>query len=273
VSPPLAAAAAAEEHPIDQEVDQLHATTFTPYDASLVPLTTLYDCKPAWHVEELLLGAHALTHDVQRGWVVGVETTLRRSLLVKLVISKPGPPPFTRLHLRKFKYYRALPFGINLIADSSQPPVREPTGSQEEVASLVTRGHEGDDRTTGITLIYARAVSSRTTYVMLPPADGDTAACAAAPLPSSSAAAAGDADDRCLVRNTKFLQVAPAARSLTRGDLLSAQGARAFFRRVGQCEFGLAQCREPVDSECLTSSCSAQHCAQVNGGEACVSHG
>jgi len=126
----------------------------------------------------------------------------------------------------------------------------------------VTRGHEGDDLSAGITLVYARGRATTTTDVTLRPS------------PAQEDVGMKDAnhDDQRLVRMTAFFQVAPAARGLSQENLLSPQTARAFFRRHGQCEFGLAQCRDRVHPECLTSCCSAEHCAQVNRGQPCALH-
>ena len=173
VHPPLAAEARSNSQAVETAASEMHklepaaAATPMPHDASLASVTALpsHDRQCSWHVEELLLGAHALAHDAKRGWVVGVESTSRKPLVDEFAHESTGrlaikSPPFARLHRRRFKYYRALPFGINLIADRSQPSAQsawsESANVSEEAASVVTRGHEGDDPAVGITLVYAR---------------------------------------------------------------------------------------------------------------------
>jgi hypothetical protein len=295
------AAAAGGHHP--EQAAAIEAPALVPasttYDVSLVPSAEFRKCASSWHVEPLLLGAHALTFTAERGWIVGVETTLRRSLLDKTDthyarLTVNSPPPFILLHARRFKYYRTLPYGLNLIADTSQPPARirrsGVISSLEEAASAVVRGHEKDNETVGITLVYAGAMGETRVDVMPPKqlsARGSASTVSAASDAASDAAASPfsssfstaltelgqDSADTCSQHDvcvTRFFQVATPSRSLTREDLLT--GARAFFRGVGQCEYGESRCRERVDAECFSSCCSAEHCAQVNGGEPCASH-
>ena len=136
--------------------------------------------------------------------MVGVEITLRKSLLEKIdteyVRLTKKPPPFDWLHQRKFKYFRALPYGVNLIADTSQPPPRKCWNqTTEEAASLSVRGHE-DDAEMGITLVYSRAEGSTTIDVTLPKQ---------AQLDSMEDVGT---EERPMARATRLFQVAPPSR-------------------------------------------------------------